>query len=47
MATKDLYYDIEYSLSLRNLNFADGGVRIEIELGEIPKSGTLMLKFKN
>ena len=42
-----LFYEEELSLALKQLNFEDGGIRLSLERGKIPKYGNLTVNVKN
>ncbi|EGR30925.1 ubiquitin carboxyl-terminal hydrolase family protein, putative [Ichthyophthirius multifiliis] len=47
LENNQLYYQNEYCLSLEELGYAEGGVRLQFERGEIPVSGNIPIKIIN
>ncbi|EAR90666.1 ubiquitin carboxy-terminal hydrolase (macronuclear) [Tetrahymena thermophila SB210] len=47
LENKQIYFKDEYSKSLEELGFQEGGTRLLLERGEIPVSGNIPIKIKN
>jgi len=44
---KNLFYEEDLPLKLRNLNFEEGGIRLRLERGKIPQLGNLSIRIRN
>ena len=42
-----LFYQEEYQMTLQELNFEEGGIRIRVERGTIPSFGNINIRVKS
>jgi len=47
LVDKSLFYEEQLPLTLSDLAFQDGGIRLRLEYGKIPNSGNIIVRVKN